>query len=1246
MIPMNLAIDFEMKRNSGATERSWANVTRWHAPLATRSDRTLAVSDRVFSSRRRLTGGILLLLMTALLAPTALLGGEEQDLIARLQSASVSIPDKCAACQRLRVVGTAEAVPALAALLTQERMAHAARYALEGMPYPEAGAALTQALATTSGLIQAGLIDSLGWRRDAATVPTLVPLLRGPDVTVAEASATALGRIANPAAISALQGACAGSSGQLQFAIAEALLRCADIQAKGRDLKTALAIYRFLFSVQMPERLHVAAWRGLVLTDAARRVELVSSALSGTDRALRLAAQKALREGGDISLTKACVRKWSFLPPDSQLAVLDASLSLGKAALATARLAAASPDLPLRIAGWQALADLGETRDIPKLAQAAARGEPAERDAARDTLARLHGAGMREAIVKAAATAREGDKIELLAALGTRGEPASAGVLLENAGSGSGPVRLAALEALRKLAVPGSAVPLLKIAAGTRSDAEREAALKGVYAVCQASRNKEETGKPLLEVLSTLTPTQRAQVLPLLAELGTPAALAAAQSAARDSNPELMREGIRVLSQWQNALPSPTLHEIARNTGDAGAQVLALRGLIQLTGFEPDPAKRLATLREAIQLAKRDEEKKQALGQIGQIATVDALQTALAMLNEPDLANEAGLAAITVAEKIGGSNKTIAAETAAKVLAQCRTPDIVKRAWALRDRSGISAPFIRDWVVCGPYTRPSVGSALAAFNAVFKPETSPTNLPWKALPPSDTADLLSIFPDQANCAAYLKTTIIAPEETDAILLLGSDDGIKAWLNEAVVHANNVDRGLLVDQDSALVHLKKGANSLMLKITQGGGGWAACARIVGPDGKPIPGLHAEADKTVPLAKPPPPKTAVTPTAALLPPRDSFKKLVLSDKFYAEGAYYADLNRDGNLDLVTGPFWFEGPAFEKRHEYRSGKVYDPKGYSDNFLTFAGDLNGDGWADILCVPFPGKEGYWYENPAGKKDPWKQHLAYSNIGNESPVWADVDGDGRPELVFCKDGFLGYVGPSTSDPDQPWTFHPVSNQDKRYQQFTHGVGTGDINGDKRVDILEAVGWWEQPASPAPDQPWTFHPFRFADAASQMLVYDVNGDGLADVITAWHCHEYGLVWWQQVKTDAGQIDWKQHIILSPAPDITTTDFRPSQMHALDLVDMNGDGLKDILTGKRFWSHGPTGDKEPDAPAVVVWFELKRNGPEGVSFVPHLIDDDSGVGTQVTAADLNKDGRPDVIVGNKKGIFVHLSQSQR
>ena len=268
--------------------------------------------------------------------------------------------------------------------------------------------------------------------------------------------------------------------------------------------------------------------------------------------------------------------------------------------------------------------------------------------------------------------------------------------------------------------------------------------------------------------------------------------------------------------------------------------------------------------------------------------------------------------------------------------------------------------------------------------------------------------------------------------------------------------------------------------------------------------------------------------------------------------------------------------------------------------------------------------------------------HFALKNVGNESPMWGDVNGDGRPDLVYNIDGFLGYGTWDPAKPTEPWTFHPVSTKGD-YQKYTHGVGIGDINGDGRVDIVESVCWWEQPAQAQPDKPWIRHDYRFAEAAAQMPVYDVDGDGLNDVVTAWHCHLYGLVWHKQVRDAAGQVSFEQHVILPSEPDLNSNQLRISQLHAFDLVDMDGDGLLDILTGKRFWAHGPEGDKEPNAPAVVYWFQLQRTADGQVQFVPHQIDDNSGVGTQVAATDLNQDKTPDVIVGNKKGTFVFLSQ---
>jgi len=390
-----------------------------------------------------------------------------------------------------------------------------------------------------------------------------------------------------------------------------------------------------------------------------------------------------------------------------------------------------------------------------------------------------------------------------------------------------------------------------------------------------------------------------------------------------------------------------------------------------------------------------------------------------------------------------------------------------------------------------------------------------------------------------------------------------------------------------------------------------------------------------------------------------PSGEFKKIQLTNEFWAEGAHFGDFNKDGQMDVVAGPYWWAGPDFQKRYtiypdtkrsKFKSddgsekeiagfkGALSNTNDYSDNFLCFTQDFNNDGWTDVLVIGHPGKEAFWYENPQGKDQPWTKHLAYDVVENESPVFADVTGDGRPEIVCSANGFLGYAVPNPNDPTAKWTWRTISPKGP-WQRYTHGIGVGDVNGDGRMDILEANGWWEQPASLAGDPVWTKHEALFGKGGAQMYAYDVNGDGRNDIITSLEAHKYGIAWFEQTN-DGGVIGWTKHLIVGATPEENPQGVVFSQPHAIDLVDMNGDGLKDIVTGKRFWAHGPKGDLEPNAAAVLYWFELKREGGKA-SYVAHLIDDNSGVGTQVTAGDFNGDKKPDVVVGNKRGAFVFL-----
>lgn len=365
---------------------------------------------------------------------------------------------------------------------------------------------------------------------------------------------------------------------------------------------------------------------------------------------------------------------------------------------------------------------------------------------------------------------------------------------------------------------------------------------------------------------------------------------------------------------------------------------------------------------------------------------------------------------------------------------------------------------------------------------------------------------------------------------------------------------------------------------------------------------------------------------------------FKKHVLSQEFYAEGAAAGDFDGDGAGDVVAGPWIYWGPTYEVKTAIYEPKPYSVNGYSDNFFAFTDDVDQDGDRDIVYVGFPGAPGWWQRNPGpsqARTGPWERFETLPVVDNESPIWGDLTGDGKPELICAMNGAYGYTEVG-SDPTKPWTFHAVTPV-RGYQRFTHGLGIGDVNGDGRVDILEKDGWWEQPAD-RKQVPWPFHVFPFSGpGGAQMYAVDLDGDGKNEVVTSLAAHGFGLAYYK--RTDDKGDQFTRFDIMTDRVETSPTGLAVSQLHAIDIADINRDGIPDIVTGKRWWAHNG-GDAGENEPALLIWFETART-PSGLRFVPHVIDRNSGVGTEVMVHDINSDGRGDIIVGNKRGVFVHL-----
>jgi hypothetical protein len=370
--------------------------------------------------------------------------------------------------------------------------------------------------------------------------------------------------------------------------------------------------------------------------------------------------------------------------------------------------------------------------------------------------------------------------------------------------------------------------------------------------------------------------------------------------------------------------------------------------------------------------------------------------------------------------------------------------------------------------------------------------------------------------------------------------------------------------------------------------------------------------------------------------------SWKKTVIEGKFRSEGVSIADVNKDGKPDVLIGDSWYEGNSWKKHDIRKPGDFGDGlHSYSACMTSWADDVNGDGWVDQIVIGFPGVPAFWYENPKGKPGHWTQHEIWHSACNETPLFTDLFGDGRRVLLMGwqpkgkeDEGQMAWFTPA-SDPTQPWEMHPVSEVSSPGKpvpgtfRFSHGLGVGDLNGDGRQDVICTGGWWEQPESGRDSKaPWTFHPAHLGDAVADMIAYDMNNDGKADVVAS-SAHQYGMWWFEQGDVKDGSPVFTRHDLF---PDLV------SETHALIAADINGDGLKDLVTGKRFWSHGKS-EAGSDKPARLYWFEASRS-PEGkIAFTPREIDDQSGIGTQFVVADFNGDGLLDIVTANKKGVFL-------
>ena len=573
-------------------------------------------------------------------------------LIGLIQNKAATPEGKWFACEQLSIIGAADAVPVLAALLPDPDMSHRGRIGLERIPGPKATAALVAFLAQAKGKLLVGTINSLGERRDPAAVAVLVKFLGNADTAVVGAAAVALGKIGGPQATAALRGAVAKASPKLLPAVAGAYMRCGDHLVAAGKKADAWAIYNEMHAAAKPKPIRIAAFRGLVNADRAKALPLITAALAGNDAAMRAVATQFVRETKDPAETKAYTALLPKLAPDAQAMLIGALADRGDATARPAVVTAAQDKTPVvRAAALAALASLGDASTVMLLGQVAATGEGADRGIATTSLNRLSGAGVNEAILKGVASAEPKVKVALIRALAVRRYAAAVPTLLTLAKGKEASLRADAIRAAGILADESSYPALIDILVTAPGGGEQRAAEEAIRSLCSRIRDEAKRVDPLLTALPKGNVTARCAVLRVLGKVGGGKALAAVRAALKDKETKIYETALRSLAGWPDPSAAGELMNLVKTAPKPNYRILAFRGYCHAADLraKQSPPEALKMLDQAMAAAPRIDEKKLVLGSIGNIRHVAALGAAVKNLADDTLKAEAAAAVKKIA---------------------------------------------------------------------------------------------------------------------------------------------------------------------------------------------------------------------------------------------------------------------------------------------------------------------------------------------------------------------------------------------------------------------------------------------------------------------------------------------------------------------------------------------------------------------------------------------------------------------
>jgi len=747
-------------------------------------------------------------------------------------------------CRMLRIMGTNKSIPLMKELLSDQENGHMARYVLASMQYEEAGAALHQSLNTVQDKLKQGIIDSLGDIRYKKAVPDLIKLLD--TASVANNATRALGLIGGDSTMNHLLPRLSKTTGKSYRCTVQALLRCAEIYLEKGNKEKALSIYDRFTKSGTDSYVILAGLRGASQVNGEFAVPLLTEAINSGNNELANGAASIIAELKGNNIGSKLKSLLESAPANMQI-LLIGSLSEreDKSAIPSITKLTESESLEVRLSAIQALGKIGNGSSVIPLATIASSTSGHERNVSRSALSNLKGNDVQNAFKKYLKESLPEIQSELVRSIATRAESTAMNELMILAKSDTPEIRKEALRGIGILADQSHLNEILMLLLNPKEESDRDNIESAIAYSFRRITNKKLQTEALTKALEKADESTKPSIISLLGRDPNKQSLQLLISSLKETT-SIQLAAIGALTKWPDHGPANDLLKIASEEKNPNKDT-ALNGYIILSSKSPKPT---TAYRKALELNNSTDTAKKVLAGLGQSGGIQSLEIIRPYLENSETSTEATLAAIQVAKRIKDSHTATVRTVLTDILKSNASDSAKKGAADLQSELDLYKDYILDWRITGPYSVKGK-DAKYVFDTALAPEKDSKSVRWKKFKTKSKSErslwaieIDSILGPEANAAAYAMTKIWAPQNLKVNLEMGSDDHIKAWINDKKIHESFSNRSLEPRQSIIPVSLSKGWNLIMLKIVNTSGPWGLCCRIRGRDGNPVDGLKIE------------------------------------------------------------------------------------------------------------------------------------------------------------------------------------------------------------------------------------------------------------------------------------------------------------------------------------------------------------------------------------------------------------------